>query len=687
MKNTRQAYAEVFSTETRHGFNENHQRHLRTAFQYIDGLLSETESILASADSGSPFSQYNVDSTPLQRKVTRDYIARIREAMRRVLTELEIPLPSTHCGALWGARTQLMGVSISLTELAARYMRGYGALTEDAGSKLDQIRSELQALVTRLENYLAGGEGGDLQARLQRLEQTTDEVRLLRELERISTAHGLVEFRAALTTLLDRLEATTFEIGVFGRVSSGKSSLLNYLLGCEYLPVGVTPVTALPTRIQYGPTPQVIIEFAEREPLTTDLSRLAEFCAEQQNPGNTKHVARIRIALPSSSLREGITFVDTPGLGSLAVAGAEETVAYLPRCDLGIMLIDAASTLTHEDLVVVEALLRSGATATVLLSKADLLTPEERETAVAYVRRQLQEQAQLDLPVHLVSVRGEDATLCDGWSKNELQPVLARHKELAAAALKRKIGGLREAVAGALQRRLDTPSDAELPEARPHRDAALQALRDADTLLEAAEPNARDAARDLTALVALILDGVAQRLADAHNGAYADTAAIFTTVASQQINNATSPLCQQLDQLRSHLADALQSADGASARSAQIFDELPALTGLPGVDLAPVLVGLNVLTPPLPVRWNAGLRRRWLRGQLSEQAANQLGEALDRYGQRLRHWARETVAELRDAFTARADVCRAQLAVTGEVTKPNGAAIEEDLRRLDRWGQ
>ena len=27
MKNTRQAYAEVLSTETGHGFNENHQRH------------------------------------------------------------------------------------------------------------------------------------------------------------------------------------------------------------------------------------------------------------------------------------------------------------------------------------------------------------------------------------------------------------------------------------------------------------------------------------------------------------------------------------------------------------------------------------------------------------------------------------------------------------------------------------
>ena len=79
------------------------------------------------------------------------------------------------------------------------------------------------------------------------------------------------------------------------------------------------------------------------------------------------------VQVPARRLREGVTFVDTPGLGSLATAGAEETVAYLPRCDLGIVLVDAASTLTHEDLAIVQALYQSGAQAMVLVSKADLL--------------------------------------------------------------------------------------------------------------------------------------------------------------------------------------------------------------------------------------------------------------------------------------------------------------------------
>jgi GTP-binding protein EngB required for normal cell division len=664
MSDTSQAYSEIFSTQTRHGFNENHLRSLRVKFQYIDQTLAEVERIMASADSPSLFEQYTPDTTPIQRKVAHGYVARIRDAIRRVINELEVPTPRPHCGALWAARTQLMGVSLTLDELRPRYMRGYGALSEQAGQTLEAVYAELRALTAKLENYLTEGAGENLQVRLQRLEQTTDEVRLLRELERIITAHGLVEFRGALSTLLDRLEAPTFEVGVFGRVSSGKSSLLNHLLGDDYLPVGVTPVTALPTRIQYGKTPQAIIEFAEREPLTAGLSRLAEFCAEQNNPGNEKHVARVRVELPATSLREGVTFVDTPGLGSLAVAGAEETAAYLPRCDLGIMLVDAAATLTHEDLAVIEALYRSGATAMVLLSKADLLAPDERKRVIEYVRHKVQEQMQVDLPVHLVSVRGADVALCDQWLAGELAPLLDRHKELSAAALKRKVGALREAVTGALQRRFEHK---ELPDNAP----ALQALRDGETLLEAAERNARDVGRDMSKLVAPILANVTEHARDG------DLSSCFTAAASAEIARTTAVSWRQLEELRSQLVKALQTAEQAAGATGP--EDLPALRELPGLDLAPVIGGLNGTHWPATVRWSAGLRQHWLR----EQIEDPLSDALNRYGQRLRHWARETVDGLRKAFTARADVCRAQLEGTGDV---DASCVAEDIRRLEQWG-
>src|SRR5947208_8650734 len=250
-------------TET-HDFSEHHQRHVRTTFQYIDKLLSEAEHTMADAGSLSPFRRHSDDTTPIQRKVTHDYILRIREAMRRVMKELNIPPPEPHSGAVWAAAINLMYCSISLNELTPERMRAYGPLSPEAADRLDGIRAEMDGLVAKLRSYLGKGAGGDLQQRLQQLGKTGDEIRLLSEIERIVTGHGLVEFRGTLSMLLDRMESAAFEVGVFGRVSSGKSSLLNYILQTNVLPIGVTPVTAIPTRISHGSLREAIVGALER---------------------------------------------------------------------------------------------------------------------------------------------------------------------------------------------------------------------------------------------------------------------------------------------------------------------------------------------------------------------------------------------------------------------------------------
>jgi len=75
---------------------------------------------------------------------------------------------------------------------------------------------------------------------------------------------------------------------------------------------------------------------------------LAKLVTEQGNPGNHGNVVRAIVEVPSPRLRDGIMLVDTPGLGSLAKRGAAETLAYLPSCDLALLLIDAGATLNEE---------------------------------------------------------------------------------------------------------------------------------------------------------------------------------------------------------------------------------------------------------------------------------------------------------------------------------------------------
>ena len=216
-------------------------------------------------------------------------------------------------------------------------MRGFGTVPDDAVSELNGVVHQLRALVTGMERYLQEM-NQDLDARLLQLERTGFDVVLLRLMEQIATRNGLVEFRLSIDNLVSRLEEDTFEVALFGRVSSGKSSLLNALLGTAVLPVGVNPITAIPTKLRYGNAPRVAVAYADGRKAQVSIQELSSLVTEQGNPGNSKNIVRAIVEVPSPRLQEGIMLVDTPGLGSLAKRGGAETLAYLPCCDLALLL-------------------------------------------------------------------------------------------------------------------------------------------------------------------------------------------------------------------------------------------------------------------------------------------------------------------------------------------------------------
>ena len=668
------------------GFGEHHQRHVRTSFQYIDKLLSEAEHTMADAGSPSPFRMHSDDTTPIQRKVTHDYIMRIREAMRRVMDELHIPPSEPHSGAVWAAAINLMFCSISLNELTPGRMRAYGDLSPEAADRLDGIRAELDGLVAKLRTYLGKGAGGDLQQRLQQLGKTGDEIHLLSEIERIVTAHGLVEFRGTLSMLLDRMESAAFEVGVFGRVSSGKSSLLNYILQTDVLPIGVTPVTAIPTRISHGPIAEAGIEFAEAQPQIISLSELPEFATEQKNPGNKKHVTRIFVKLPSERLAEGVTFVDTPGLGSLAVAGAEETIAYLPRCDLGIVLIDASAGLTQDDLVVVQALYQAGASAMVLISKADLFTPGDREQMIAYVKANLGNQLSIEPPVHAVSVFGADAALCDRWFESELRPFLTQHHELAITSQKRKIVGLREAVIGALERRLQAGPEAVSEESAILSHEATEALRNGDRILEHAQGECFFLTRKITKMQRAIIDIASQRIAAVLiESDDVDAASIFAETLTQMIAEPAAATLRAIEQTREGLAEAMKHAASASGPGRAAPGELPKPAGMPMVDVNEISKQVVIAKPAVLSLFGKTMLTSHVTRKLESECDRALLEFLSLYANRLRRWMEQSINALRNAFSEFADMYRVHFEAGLAPGSSDIPAFQNDLRILREW--
>lgn len=676
----------VMPRDSSNSLNSNHERRLSVTCRHIDKLLAEMESSLSVSTSKLAFPQYAPDLSPAQRRVIEDYIGRIRAQLIRVLDGQGMERPPADIPVSRALHVNLTFVDIAAEELKPEYMSGYGQVPPAAAIELNGIAGELQGLVKQLDQYLTRGSRENLQARLARLEQTGDEIPLLKRLESVISEHGLVEFRSTLSMILDRLEDNSFEIAIFGRVSSGKSSLLNAILGTDVLPVGVTPITAVPTRLLYGDSPSVHVWFANRTPEQFDISQLPQFVAEQLNRGNEKHVTRIVVEIPSTRLKEGIAFVDTPGLGSLATRGAAETLAYLPRCDLGVVLIDAGSTLTPDDLQTIQILYDAAIPANILLSKADLLTLEDRSQVVGYVKHHIKEELNLDLAVHAVSVVPGSTDLLTHWFEEDIAPLYSQRQDLKLRSIRRKLGALQQSVEMALRTRLRR-KDQISPKRVEQLRVVESELRQASGRLEEMKKIARGVANELEYSSTRTLRFAAATLVESWSkqGASGEAAPmIVRNAVAWTVQEQTESLRRRMDimahKLHETLAAAAKVLEVEDVPGTQEFSGV--VREMPAFDLGQ----LNIRMKPSFLLRSVGgnISRSIVTNRLAGTIGEQVAKSLSAYHALLFDWSDRTLTQIQRRFDAYANSYRAQVErMVGDHVSPVG---QEDTIRRDLDG-
>jgi hypothetical protein len=72
----------------RHSLNDAQLLRLRVSCEYMDKMLKRVEDVLHTQESASPFSQYQMDLSPVQGRVLEDYIRRFPDPY------LTLPLPN-----------------------------------------------------------------------------------------------------------------------------------------------------------------------------------------------------------------------------------------------------------------------------------------------------------------------------------------------------------------------------------------------------------------------------------------------------------------------------------------------------------------------------------------------------------------------------------------------------------------
>lgn len=192
--------------------------------------------------------------------------------------------------------------------------------------------------------------------------------------------------------VIPRLDADRFHLVVVGEFNHGKSSFVNALLGRTVLPTGVTPTTAVIHHITHAPDPDARIVYNDGRVEPVEVDTLRTWAVnEEPTPAAIDAIKFIEIGYPSPLLENRVVLVDTPGVNDLSLQRADITYSYIPRSDAVLFLLDAGQLLKESERVfLIEKLIgKSRDKIIFVINKADIWSPDEREEALAYVRREL----------------------------------------------------------------------------------------------------------------------------------------------------------------------------------------------------------------------------------------------------------------------------------------------------------
>jgi small GTP-binding protein len=226
------------------------------------------------------------------------------------------------------------------------------------GDKAKKIVEEERQFLMRLHTFLAGLDASD---------QDLDYVRT-----------GMKQ--------LDSL----FLIVVVGEFNSGKSALVNALIGEPVLEEGVTPTTTGIYLIHYSDTPS----------------------RETGNDGV------VRVGYPVHWLRY-LNVVDTPGTNAVIRRHQEISEAFVPRSDLVLFVTSVERPFTESERQFLELIRQWGKKVVLVLNKVDTLGKEkDLREVMDFVRNGVRETLGLELAVFPVSARfAADDSALKPWQR------------------------------------------------------------------------------------------------------------------------------------------------------------------------------------------------------------------------------------------------------------------------------
>ncbi len=183
--------------------------------------------------------------------------------------------------------------------------------------------------------------------------------------------------------LIDKIENHRMTVSVIGQFKRGKSMLVNSVLGDRILPIGIVPVTAVVTTIDHGER-AARVRFDNGIVEEIAFEDMASYIDEQSNSDNHLKVRQVMVYSPSDFLKDGITLVDTPGVGSVHQKNTDEAYAFVKESDAVIFMLSVDSPINQIEVDFLKNASEFASKFYFVVNKIDQIDSSDLEAYVGY---------------------------------------------------------------------------------------------------------------------------------------------------------------------------------------------------------------------------------------------------------------------------------------------------------------
>ena len=225
----------------------------------------------------------------------------------------------------------------------------------------------------------------------------------LKQIEPILLQHHKEADVENIRSILADVQANNISILVCGEFKRGKSSFINAFLNEELCPTDSGIATSVVSIIKYGAERKVTRFFSDPSFNELKQEEIPFDSIENYAKGTSLEVDNtmmLVIEIPSSKLENGLTLIDTPGVGGLDPRHLYLTLYALPKADIVFFMMDAGEPMSSTELDFYKnKIIEYSKKNVIVFNKTDLKPKDEIDQLIRDAKDKISEYCGVEVPL------------------------------------------------------------------------------------------------------------------------------------------------------------------------------------------------------------------------------------------------------------------------------------------------